>query len=265
MARSSKPRDTPRGTTPKKSKSPVEILKKTIYLADVVLHTVDSRYPTPSRLVVKLCKEEGRPLIVIFTKDDLVSLPAQASGIPYAAFSSKDPGKYKKKILSLVYSLARAKKGNQALVRVSVVGYPNAGKSALINAISHRKSLSVSSEAGHTKSVQWIRFGRILLSDTPGVIPERIEKENLVLMGSLNIEKEKDPLSVCETLVSRLFSAEGGREAFFSHFDIPPCKEDEAIESVARRLGRIMKGGEPNILETARMIVSDWQRGKLKL
>ncbi len=251
-----------RGKTPKKSNAPIEMLKKTVGNSDVVLLTVDSRFPTPSVFVGKLCREAKVPLLVVLTKDDLVESP-RAVGFPSVPFSAKYPGRYKKMILRAIYAAAR--KGKDSLVRVSVVGYPNTGKSSLINSISHRKSLSVSPIAGHTRAVQWIRFGRILLSDTPGVIPENVGKDKLVMMGSLNIDKEKDPVAICEKVIGEIFSTDIGRKKFFLHFDIPPCQKEEVIEAVARRRGRLMKGGEPNIEETAKIIVRDFQRGKIRL
>ncbi|MFH0961949.1 MAG: GTPase [archaeon] len=256
--------ESPRSATPKKAKGPFEILKKMVRQSDIVIQTIDSRYPFVSRTVQKICDDERKPLVAILTKDDLVSVPARVEGVPFARYSSKKPGRYKKQIFSLIYSIA-SRLGKDDLMKVSVVGYPNTGKSSLINSLSHRKSLSISPEAGHTKAVQWIRFGRILLSDTPGVIPERVEREKLVLMGNLNIEKEKDPLGICESLMRKIFSSEAGKRAFFSHFKIAPCGEGESIEAVAKRRGRVLKGGEPNLSEAARIIVLEWQRGLLRL
>ena len=46
--------------------------------------------------------------------------------------------------------------GKKIKVRVGVVGYPNVGKSSLINSIVKKRAVSVSSKPGHTKNLQRI-------------------------------------------------------------------------------------------------------------
>lgn len=252
-----------KGQTAKKRLGALGILKRIVAGSDVVLHLVDARYPEPSRAVVRMCKEHGKKIIIVVTKTDLVSAGGTIrTDLPVAEFSVKDPARYRWELIRLINSVGGGRK--DGLVRVGVVGYPNVGKSSLINALAHRRALSVSPEAGHTRAVQWIRIGRALLSDTPGVIPERIEKENLVLMGSLNIEKDSDPVGVAEKLLKGIFADGARKAAFFAHFDVPVCPAEQAVAAVAKRRGRLRKGGEPNLEEAARMIVSEWQRGKIK-
>jgi nuclear GTP-binding protein len=38
---------------------------------------------------------------------------------------------------------------------------------------------------------------------------------------------------------------------------------EEFLSILARRLGKLSKGGEPNIQITARTVLYDWQRGKI--
>jgi ribosome biogenesis GTPase A len=252
----------PRQKSPKKSLGPVGILDRVLRDADVVLYIVDARFPKVSKRVAEFCKRSGKIFLVILNKIDLVAGRPVDVDYPTVPFTCKKPGKYKKLLLGRIYSTTYRRLDEQ--IKVAVIGYPNVGKSSVINALSHRKSMSVSSQAGHTQSVQWLRMGRILLSDTPGVITERAPKKELVLTGSLNIEREADPEGICEELIDKIFSA-GRAKVIFEHFDIAPCGKHSVIEAVARRRGRIGRGGEPNLTEAARIIVSEWQRGKITI
>ena len=57
--------------------------------------------------------------------------------------------------------------------KVGVLGYPNTGKSSIINALKGRASAPTSPVSGYTKGMQWIRASkRMYLLDPPGVFPD---------------------------------------------------------------------------------------------
>ena len=70
-------------------------------------------------------------------------------------------------------------------VRAVVIGFPNVGKSALINRLVGRKAVASARKAGVTRQLQWVRISpEIELLDAPGVIPWRIEnQENAVKLA----------------------------------------------------------------------------------
>lgn len=58
----------------------------------------------------------------------------------------------------------------KADIVVGVIGYPNVGKSSIINALCFKKKAKVASKAGTTHGVHWLSAGKdIKLIDTPGV------------------------------------------------------------------------------------------------
>jgi len=76
--------------------------------------------------------------------------------------------------------LARGMK-NRA-IRVLTLGFPNVGKSALINRLVKKKVVSSSRRAGVTRSLRWVRLGQDLdLLDAPGVLPPRLENQQAAL------------------------------------------------------------------------------------
>ncbi|MEA5535746.1 ribosome biogenesis GTPase YlqF [Crocosphaera sp. XPORK-15E] len=75
-------------------------------------------------------------------------------------------------------------------VRAVVIGFPNVGKSALINRLLGRKVVASARRAGVTRQLQWVRISdSIELLDAPGVIPAR-----------LNNQKNAVKLAICEDM-----------------------------------------------------------------
>jgi nuclear GTP-binding protein len=68
-------------------------------------------------------------------------------------------------------------------ITVGVVGFPNVGKSSLINALKKSKATAVNPQPGTTKAMQEVAIERnIIALDSPGVIPNMTEEiDNLVL------------------------------------------------------------------------------------
>ncbi len=64
-------------------------------------------------------------------------------------------------------------------VRALTLGFPNVGKSALINRLVNKNVVESARRAGVTKSLRWIRVGEQLdLLDAPGVLPPSIKNQH---------------------------------------------------------------------------------------
>jgi len=71
-------------------------------------------------------------------------------------------------------------------VRALTLGFPNVGKSALINRLVRKKVVSSARKAGVTRTLQWVRLGQDLdLLDAPGVLPPRFEDQEAALRLAL--------------------------------------------------------------------------------
>ncbi len=67
-------------------------------------------------------------------------------------------------------------------IRALTLGFPNVGKSALINRIASKKVVESAKKAGVTRNLRWIRLDNgIDLLDAPGVIPPNLEDQNSAL------------------------------------------------------------------------------------
>ena len=71
-------------------------------------------------------------------------------------------------------------------VRALTLGFPNVGKSALINRLVRKKVVTSSRKPGVTRALRWVRVGQDLdLLDAPGVLPPRFDNQQAALKLAL--------------------------------------------------------------------------------
>lgn len=88
-----------------------------------------------------------------------------------------------------------------------MVGYPNVGKSSVINALCNRKLVGVGCRPGKTKHFQTIQLeSSLLLCDCPGLIFPNASstRAEMVCNGVLPIDNIKDYLSPVDLLCERI-------------------------------------------------------------
>src|SRR3989344_4460278 len=148
-----------------------EILRKSY----IILNVIDARLYNETRntIIEGKLRGYGKRFIFVLNKSDLVSkndlfkavreLDKITITIPVSC--RERHGK-----LRLIKEITRSVKKRP--MTIGVVGYPNTGKSSVINYLKGRKAARTSSIAGFTKGIQWINLSKnIRLIDTPGVIP----------------------------------------------------------------------------------------------
>jgi ribosome biogenesis GTPase A len=141
------------------------------------------------------------------------------------------------------------------------MGYPNVGKSSLINAMTGRGSARTSSEPGFTRGVQWIKVkNNFMLLDTPGVIPAT-EKDDVLMtvMGSKKIDSYEAELIVEELMMK--FPDRIERKYEVSSHEDP----EETLIEIAEKRNFKKKGNLPDTSRAAQMIILDIQKGKIQL
>ncbi|XP_023163855.1 guanine nucleotide-binding protein-like 1 [Drosophila hydei] len=86
-------------------------------------------------------------------------------------------------------------KYNNGVLTIGCLGFPNVGKSSLINALKGRKVVSVSRTPGHTKHFQTIFLVQnVRVCDCPGLVfPSSTPKSLQVLLGSFPISQLQVP------------------------------------------------------------------------
>merc|ERR1719233_1626765 len=147
-------------------------------------------------------------------------------------------------------------------ISVGFIGYPNVGKSSVINALRSKKVCNVAPIARETKVWQYITLmKKVYLIDCPGVVPPGKGESDVekVLRGVVRTEHLENPedyvleiLNKCKTkYVRRAYKLSEWKD----HIDF--------LEQLAKRSGRLGKGGEPDINAASKMVLNDWTRGKL--
>jgi len=235
-----------------------QTVRNVIRDSDIVIYLLDARFAEESRNrdVERLIKISGKKVIFAFTKYDLtvgsrINLPYDLK--PFVMVSAKDFHGIRK--LKLIIIL-EAKKRKIKRPIVGVIGYPNVGKSSLINALTGRGSAATSSQPGHTKGKQYISAGKFLLIDTPGVIPLK-EK-----FGFKHIQLAAIPSSI-DADVAALKLLEENPGAAESYFGIAVQEDkEETLKEIAIKKALLLKGGVADVNRAAKLILKLYQEGK---
>lgn len=253
-----------------KAKFP-KIAKDIIRISDVILQILDARFIEETRNLEleKMIKTQGKKIIYIFNKSDLVKVKKGGwKGLkPYVYVSARNRTGIRElriKIKAMVKKLDIGWKR----AHVGIIGYPNTGKSSLINLLTGKSSAKTGAEAGFTKGMQKIRLtSDILLLDTPGVIPEseyshtRIEAiQKQAKVGARTIDKIRDPEIVVIELMKKNLKDIEKFYGVSSKGDV-----DNLIEKVGKKMNFLKKGGVIDEDRTARQIIRDWQTGKIRI
>ncbi len=134
-------------------------------------------------------------------------------------------------------------------------------QSSIINALKGKKSAKTSAQSGYTKGEQYIKVSpRIFVSDTPGVLPYlEKDKTKLALIGAEDFTRVKDPDLVAMSLIKEK------HKLLCTFYGVKGKGPEEVLDNIARKYNRLRKGGELDLDSTARMILKDWQRGKITM
>ena len=91
-------------------------------------------------------------------------------------------------------------------VRALTLGFPNVGKSALINRLVKQKVVASARRAGVTRTLRWVRLGQDLdLLDAPGVLPPRLDDQQAALH-----------LALCDDIGQAAYDGELVAQAFLN-------------------------------------------------
>ena len=247
--------------------------KDVIKQSDLVLEVVDARFPDETRNsdVERDVTRAGIPFIIVLNKCDLVPkekldlLKKRFSKIAPTVFISCKTRVGTTKLRHKILAVANINKGD---IMVGSLGYPNTGKSSVINAVSGGRKAPTSAISGHTKGVQLIKGGsRIKFIDTPGVIPFGENDESI--QGLLSVKDAThlgDPIDVALKIIEKMCAE--NKPALEACYEV--TIEDgqdsyDVLELIAEATNCLKKGGVVDERRAAVRIINEWQKGKLML
>ncbi|MFA5857287.1 MAG: GTPase [Candidatus Pacearchaeota archaeon] len=271
-----------------------DLVKRIIKESDIVLEVLDARLVELSRNeeVERLIDEIGRPLIFVINKVDLVAKERLKNQVKELSKKGKVvfvSANDTKSIKILLFNIRKTfdKYGKReetvrikgdpkqrfreakADIVVGILGYPNVGKSSIINALCHKKKVKVSNRPGTTHGIHWIRASDdIKLIDSPGVIP--LQKDDEVrygLIGAKHSDRLKEPGLVADAVINLFLNhnKEALEELYRIKINDEISTPYEIIEEIARKNSFLLKGGIPDENRAIDRIVKDWQDGKLRV
>ncbi|KAF2401428.1 hypothetical protein EJ06DRAFT_581564 [Trichodelitschia bisporula] len=289
-----------------------KVFKQVVDQADVVLYVLDARDPegTRSREVERqIMTADGgnKRLILILNKIDLVPPPVLKAWLTHlrryfptlplrASMPASNARTFDHKQLTVkgtseslfkaLKSYAQAKSLKRA-ISVGVIGYPNVGKSSVINALTSRMGAKtaacpVGAEAGVTTSLRQVKLdNKLKLLDSPGIVfpaasgatgkaAKAEEQARLILLNAIPPKEIDDPVPAVTLLLKRLSASQDMFDKLLKVYDLPPLMStggditSDFLVQVARKRGRLGRGGVPNVHAAAQTVITDWRDGRIQ-
>jgi len=277
-------------------KSYYKEFRKVVEASDVIIQVLDARDPLGCRCpqIEELVMAAGKNkrIVLLLNKVDLVPkaivqswLKYLRSEFPTVAFKASTQNQ-KQKLNQSKVSIEKASTdllqtsscigasvlmkllGNycrnqdiKTSITVGIVGFPNVGKSSVINSLKRSKACNVGSTPGVTKAMQEIQLDKhVKLLDCPGIVMATGSSDTqIILKNVVKVEALDDPVKPVEAILSRCNKAQ-----IMEKYCVPNYSDTlEFLTLFAKRLGKLKKGGIPDSLASAKVLLQDWNNGKI--
>ncbi|XP_014495860.1 DAR GTPase 3, chloroplastic [Vigna radiata var. radiata] len=252
-------------------------LKEQLKLMDVVIEVRDGRIPMSTSHPQMDVWLGNRKRILVLNREDMISTADRNAWADYftrngtkVVFSNGKLGMGTMKLGRLAKELAadvnikrRAKGLLPRAIRAGIVGYPNVGKSSLINRLLKRRMCPAAPRPGVTRELRWVRFGKDLeLLDSPGILPMRISDQSaaikLAICDDIG-ERSYDVADVAAILVQMLTKLPTvGGDTLRKRYKIDVDSKNGKI-FIEKLAVRIFNG---DVHQAAFRVLADFRKGK---
>uniref|UniRef100_A0A3Q2XRK6 Guanine nucleotide-binding protein-like 3 n=2 Tax=Hippocampus comes TaxID=109280 RepID=A0A3Q2XRK6_HIPCM len=275
-------------------------LNKVIDASDVIIEVLDARDPLgcrcPQLEELVLQKEGNKKLLFVLNKIDLVPranveewIQRLEQEFPVVAFKAstqvqreKAQGKKRKgriKASNQVFGKSKgaacfgstlltellthyaADRDGHTRLRVGVVGFPNVGKSSLINNLKGSPACIVGTKRGITKSMQEVQISQYVnLVDSPGILACPSNPAATMALRSLQVEDGQESV---QEAVSTLLKQCNKTQIILQYNIANYRNAAEFLNLLAKKRSFLQKGGTPNTAQAASVFLDDWTGAKL--
>lgn len=245
-----------------------ELLLRVVSGSDIILQVLDARFfeEMRNKKIENIIKKQNKKIIYVINKIDLIDRKnldeKKLKNLkPYVLVSgTKRKGGKGLRDKIKVYSEGKE-------TTVGVIGYPNTGKSTVINLLTGKGTAKKGAMPGFTKGIHKIRLTKeIILLDSPGVIPEEeyseVKAEKIskhAKFSARDYNKVKSP----EIIVHQIMQEFPGKVETFYNINAKGDAE-KLIEELGIQKNMFKKHGEIHTDKVARLILRHWQEGKIK-
>merc|ERR1712224_418344 len=147
-------------------------------------------------------------------------------------------------------------------ISVGIIGYPNVGKSSVINSLKRHQAVSVGGAAGVTRAMQEVHLdSKVTLIDSPGVVFAGVSDDPaVVLRNAVKLETIEDPVAAVEALVART-----PRDALLKHYEVPDFVDPQQfLISVANARGKLKRRSGVDLTSAAQAVLLDRMSGRFR-
>lgn len=249
-----------------------DLLLRLIKVSDLILEILDARFveETRNQEIENLILNKGKKIIYVLNKADLTNKKELEEPRPYIYVSCRTRKGINELRNLIKMEAQRVLKENNHYerVQVGVIGYPNTGKSSVINLLKGKPSAGVGAQAGFTKGIQKIKLtSEILLLDSPGVIPDsKYSSENQAKMSehakvcARDYNRVKNPDIIINDLMNQY------PKVFENFYSLNDFDDSEILfEKLGRQWNFLKKGNLVDTDKVARKILKDWQEGRIRV
>lgn len=253
-------------------------------MVDVVVEVRDARCPlaTGHPDIEDWMGKTNKLRVVVLNRQDMVSLDersrwkkwfTEVAGEQNVIFTNGQTGDNVQKLKRAAASVSdaiNAKRAARGLkprsIRTAVVGFPNVGKSALVNRLLGRRVAPSEARPGVTRHLRWIRVegSELDLLDSPGVLPPRLSDQaaatRLAICNDIG-EASYLASAVTAALVDEVLrgNLEISPKKLMTRYGVDP--RDGTGEDFVLKLAELRMGGD--VEQAGTKVLTDYRKGNL--